>query len=227
LAALSDDAYARVSDQCETLPAALKDVLFLADASIDYAYFPQSGCLSLITVMGGGMAVEVGTVGWEGMAGISLLHGVTSVPTQCIVQVAGTIKRIASSTFLVELEDNKELSGLLHRYAQVWTNQVGRSGSCNAVHSIEERCARRLLLTRDRVDSDVLSLTHEFLAVMLGVRRSSVTLAAESLKQAGLIRYTRGKITVLDRLGLEAASCECYAAMRASYTQLLSNGDVT
>lgn len=221
LAGLSDDTYRRVAARCETVPARLHDVLYVADAPIDYVYFPQSGCLSFITVMANKLAVEVGTIGWEGMAGLPLLNGVTAASTKCIVQVDGTIKRIARDAFLTELNESEELSNLLHVYAQVWTNQMGRSGSCNAVHSIELRCARWLLQTHDRVASDVLQLTHEFLAIMLGVRRPSVTLAAASLRKAGLINYTRGKITVLDRAGLEAASCECYAAIHASYARQL------
>jgi CRP-like cAMP-binding protein len=221
LAALSDDAYRRIAARCETVPATLHDVLYVADAPIDYVYFPQSGCLSFITVMADTLGVEVGTIGWEGMAGLPLLNGITSASTKCIVQVAGTLKRIETEAFLTELNDSDELSRLLHVYAQVWTNQMGRSGSCNAVHAVELRCARWLLQTHDRVDSDVLPLTHEFLAIMLGVRRPSVSIAAASLRKAGLIEYTRGKITVLDRAGLEAASCECYAAIHASYTRQL------
>src|ERR1700728_2675078 len=203
LAALSADAYRRIAARCDTMPAALHDVLYEANAPIDYVYFPQSGCLSFITVMSDALAVEVGTIGWEGMAGLPLLNGITSAGTKCIVQVDGTIKRIATEAFLTELDESDELSRLLHVYAQVWTNQMGRSGSCNAVHAVELRCARWLLQTHDRVDSDVLPLTHEVLAIMLGVRRPSVSLAAASLRKAGLIEYTRGKITVLDRGGLE------------------------
>jgi CRP-like cAMP-binding protein len=225
LAALSADAYRRIAARCDTMPVALHDVLYEADAPIDYVYFPQSGCLSFITVMADALAVEVGTIGWEGMAGLPLLNGITSAATKCIVQVDGTIKRIATEAFLTELDESDELSRLLHVYAQVWTNQMGRSGSCNAVHAVELRCARWLLQTHDRVESDVLPLTHEFLAIMLGVRRPSVSLAAASLRKAGLIDYTRGKITILDRTGLEAASCECYAAIHESYTQHLPSPD--
>jgi hypothetical protein len=175
--------------------------------------------------MADALAVEVGTIGWEGMAGLPLLNGITSAATKCIIQVDGTIKRIATEAFLTELNESDELSKLLHVYAQVWTNQMGRSGSCNAVHAVELRCARWLLQTHDRVESDVLPLTHEFLAIMLGVRRPSVSLAAASLRKAGLIDYTRGKITILDRAGLEAASCECYAAIHESYARHLPTPD--
>jgi len=221
LAALSPDSFRRVSDVCETVPTVLRDVLIQPDAAIEYVYFPENGCLSMVTLMGDGSAVEVGTVGWEGMVGLSLLDGVDSVSTQCLVQMDGRAKRITRTDFETQVRENPEFARLLHRYAQVWTNQVARGSSCNGVHSVEERCARWLLITQDRVDSDVLPLTHEFLAIMLGVRRASVTLAAAGLQRAGLITYKRGKITVLDRKGLEDASCECYAAMRAIYTKLL------
>ena len=225
LAALSDDTYRRIAARCETIPVTLHDVLYAVDAPIDFVYFPQSGCLSFITVMADALAVEVGTIGWEGMAGLPLLNGITSAATTCIVQVDGTTKRIATEAFLTELHESEELSRLLHVYAQVWTNQMGRSGSCNAVHAVELRCARWLLQTHDRVESDVLPLTHEFLAIVERVRRPSVSLAAASLRKAGLIDYTRGRITILDRAGLEAASCECYAAIHESYTRHLPSPD--
>jgi CRP-like cAMP-binding protein len=223
LLALPDAAYARVEAHLEVIALPFKLVLFEADARIENVYFPQSGCLSMITIMGDGDAVEVGTVGLEGMVGVSFLHGVDSVPTQCIVQVAGVGKRMPRAAFLDEIRENTDLADVMHRYAQVWVNQVGRSASCNAAHTVEQRCARWLLMTHDRVLADMLPLTQEFLAVMLGVHRPSVTLAAGALADAGLIHYTRGRITVLDRSGLEAAACECYGAMQSSYDRLLSS----
>lgn len=220
LSELSDPAYARVLLIAESVTLRFKDVLSEPDEIIEFAHFPESGCLSIITVMGDGRQVEIGTVGRDGLTGMSIVNGVESVPTRCIVQIAGIGKRIARAAFAAELRKNQEFATLVHRYAQAWTDQIGRSGACNAVHSIEERCARWLLTTQDRLGSDVLPLTQEFLATMLGVRRPSVTLAAGSLQQAGLIHYTRGRITVLDRAGLEAASCECYRAIQVSYRGL-------
>ena len=221
LASLSDVAYRQVAARCEPVPMPFKDVIFRADEPIDYAYFPHRGCLSVITRMDDGTRVEVGTIGREGMVGLSLLHGVDSVPTDCIVQIEGTGMRMRRDAFEAELSENAELAHLIHRYAQVWTDQTARGGSCNGVHSVAERCARWLLLTHDRVESDLLPLTQEFLSVMLGVRRASVTLAVAGLRQAGLVDSKRGQITVLDRPGLEAASCECYAAMQSIYERLL------
>jgi CRP-like cAMP-binding protein len=220
LSELSDHAYARVMLIAEPVNLGFKDVLSEADEIIEFAHFPQSGCLSIITVMGDGHQVEIGTVGRDGFTGISFANGVESVPTRCIVQIPGIAKRIGREAFATELRENREFAELAHRYAQAWTDQIGRSGTCNAVHSVVERCALWLLMTQDRVGSEVLPLTQEFLATMLGVRRPSVTLAAGSLQQAGLIHYTRGRITVLDRSGLEAASCECYRAIHASYRRL-------
>lgn len=221
LAGLTDASYTRVAALCERVPVPHKAIVIHPDEPIAHAYFPQSGCLSMVTLMEDGNAVEVGTIGWEGMSGASLIHGVASVPTQCLAQVAGEAKRIPRDAFERELRENEEFRDVLHRYAQVWTDQVGRAGSCNGVHTVEERLARWLLMTHDRVDSDVVPLTQEFLAIMLAVRRASVTLAASSLQQAGLIEYRRGRISVVDREALETASCECYSAMRAMYAARL------
>src|SRR5258708_2348284 len=156
-----------------------------------------------------------------GMTGLSFLHGVDSMPAETFAQVSGMAKRIPRLAFKRELLANSELMAIMNRYAQFWMEQSSRSISCNGVHAIEARCARWLLVTHDRVESDVLLLTQEFLSVMLAVRRASVSVAAESLRKAGLISYSRGKITVLDRRRLEAASCDCYAAIQLSYDRLL------
>jgi CRP-like cAMP-binding protein len=220
LSELSDAAYARVSRITEPVTLRFKEILSEANQTIEFAHFPESGCLSVITMMDDGHQVEVGTVGREGLTGISYVHGVESVPTRCIVQIAGTAIRIRREAFVDELKRNEGFAQVVRRYSQAWADQIGQSGSCNAVHSIEERCARWLLMTQDRLEADVLPLTQEFLATMLGVRRPSVTLAAGTLQEAGLIHYTRGRIAVLDRAGLEAASCECYGAIHSSYQRL-------
>lgn len=221
LNALSDASYRRVADLSETVDAPRDFIVSKADGLIPYAYFPQSGCLSVISIIDGNTRVEVGTVGWEGMTGLSFLHGVDSVPTETFAQVPGVSKRIPRLAFKKELAGNPELLAIMNRYAQFWSEQTGRSISCNGVHMVEARCARWLLATHDRSGSDVLLLTQEFLSIMLAVRRASVSVAAESLRKAGLISYSRGRITVLNRCGLEAASCDCYAAIGASYDRLL------
>lgn len=221
LAALPKRAYARIIDQCEIIPLVTKDVVVQPDVPFAHAHFPRSGCLSIVSTMADGGKVEVGTIGWEGMSGISMLHAVRSVSTMCVVQVDGDAARLPVDAFSAELKNHNELRGVLQRYAQVWIETISRNSACNAVHSVDERLARWLLLTRDRVDDDLLPLTQEFLATMLGVRRASVTVAASALQHAGLIDYKYGKIVVLDRIGLEAASCECYALTRAIYGKLL------
>jgi CRP-like cAMP-binding protein len=221
LSSLSEASYCRVSDLCEMVDTPRDHIVSKSDGVIPYAYFPQSGCLSVISVVDDGIRVEVGTVGWEGMTGLSFLHGVDSMPTETVAQVPGMAKRIARLAFKRELLANPELTAIMNRYAQFWMEQSSRSISCNGVHPIEARCARWLLVTHDRVESDVFSLTQEFLSIMLAVRRASVSVAAESLRNAGLITYSRGKITVLDRVRLEAASCDCYAAIQSSYDRLL------
>jgi CRP-like cAMP-binding protein len=222
LASLPPDVHQRIVERCEAVPLAHKTTVSLPDAPIDYAYFPRAGCISVVSVMADGSNVEVGTIGWEGVCGISLLHGVASVPTMAMVQIPGSALRMPANEFTNALRDEESFRTVLSRYAQVWANVIGRGGSCNAVHSVEERCARWLLMTHDRLEGDLIPLTQEFLGIMLGVRRASVTLAAASLQQAGLINYKHGKIVVLDREGLEGAACECYEAIRRNYDRLPS-----
>jgi CRP-like cAMP-binding protein len=212
---------ARISRLFEPVTTHIDDILWRPDEELEHVYFPTSGCLSVISVVQKDLEVEVGTIGWEGMAGLSLLHRVTKDSTKCIAQIDGTVLRLTSASFAELISENAEFLRLVHRYAQFWSEQSARSIACNGVHSVTQRCARWLLMTQDRVGSTSLPLSHKFLAIMLGVRRASVSVAAKSLREAGLITYTRAKVTILDRAGLLAASCSCYAAIGASYTRLL------
>lgn len=221
LASLPASSFTQFDEWCETVPTPLSMVVSEAEKRIEYAYFPLSGCQSIVTMDDGKPQAEVGTVGWEGMSGLSLLHGVDTVPTRCFLQVAGFSKRILAVDFARQLSTNAPLLAVVHRYAQYWTEQSSVGIACNAVHSIEQRCARWLLHTHDRLVGDVMPLTQDFLAIMLAVRRASVSVAAESLQERALISYRRGRITVLDRRGLEAAACSCYEAIQASYRRLL------
>jgi CRP-like cAMP-binding protein len=225
LALLPPPAYERVMAIAETVELRRRAVVVEPLEPIKYAYFPLSGCLSVVTVMRNGNRVEVGTVGPDGMCGVSLLHGVDRVPTECIVQVPGTARRIATSALQAALGVHPGLRRVLLRYADAWVNQVSQGIACNALHPVENRLARWLLASHDSVAGDVLPLTQEFIAIMLGVRRATVTIAATALQNARLIDYLHGKITVINRAGLEQVSCECYRRNRAYYEILLGVGD--
>ena len=221
LSALGPTGFATVADSCQVIRTHVEATLWEPDRPIEHVYFPTSGCLSVISVLDDDVSVEVGTVGWEGMAGLSLLHGIDRVATKCIVQVSGSALRMSTAQFTLLLATNPSLLRLMHLYAQFWSEQSARSIACNGAHSVDQRCARWLLMTEDRVGEAKLPLSHKFLSIMLGVRRASVSVAAKSLQDAGLITYTRGKINVIDRPGLMAASCSCYAAISKSYSSLL------
>jgi CRP-like cAMP-binding protein len=221
LAALSPDDFALISLQLQQVPLALRTVLYEPGAIIEYVYFPTTGCVSMIHGTADG-SVEVGTIGLEGMVGIPVLLRADSEPTRALVQVEGEGFRIGSDAFRAVIAESAHMERIFLRYALALFNQVAQSVACNRLHSLEERCARWLLITHDRVDGDVFKLTQEFLSYMLGVHRPAVTLAAGILQGAGYIKYSRGTITVTDRRGLEGAACSCYQATRDDYA-LLAN----
>jgi CRP-like cAMP-binding protein len=168
-------------------------------------------------------AVEVGTVGFEGFTGLPLLLGDDCMPSRAFVQLTGASYRMRADTFQDALESNPSFVLLLKRHSLALFNQAAQSVACNRLHTLEARCARWLLMTHDRMRMESFFLTHEFLSYMLGVHRPAVTLAAGTLQRAGLIRYTRGHVTVLDRSGLESASCACYERTRANYNRLMGS----
>jgi len=221
LAALSRDDFALISARLEPVELALRTVLYEPGAEIAHVYFPTTGCVSMIHSTAEG-SVEVATIGLEGLVGIPVLLRGTSEPTQALVQVEGEAYRITSSDFRMVVAASEHLERAFLRYALALFNQVARSVACNRLHSLEERCARWLLITHDRVDGDQFKLTQEFLSYMLGVHRPAVTLAAGALQSAGFIKYSRGVITVTDRAGLEGASCSCYEGTRDDYALLAS-----
>jgi CRP-like cAMP-binding protein len=220
LASLSSDDFAQLCMELEHVQLHVRDVLYEPGAEIEYVYFPTSGCVSLVNIVGSG-TVEVGTVGFEGMVGMPLLLHGTSAPTRALVQVEGDGYRIATAAFLRIIALSDSTYRILLRFALALFNQVAQSVACNRLHSLEERCARWLLITHDRVEGDEFRLTQEFLSYMLGVHRPAVTLAAGVLQNAGYIHYSRGKIVITDRAGLESAACVCYEATRADYAQLI------
>jgi CRP-like cAMP-binding protein len=220
LSALPASEYGGLLEGAETLQLSLRAVLYEANAPITHAYFLDRGVASIIAPVGDGASVEVGTVGNEGFVGLPLLFAVDREPAKAFMQVADGGVRVTAAAFQRAVAESAPLRSLLLRYAQSYMSQVSQSSACNRAHSIEERCARWLLMTHDRVASDRFPLTHEFLSLMLGVRRAGVTVAAGMLQKAGFIDYSHGRITIIDRVGLEHASCLCYRIIRDSYDGL-------
>ena len=205
----------------EMLDMEVRHLVFEPDQPSQYVYFPLSGVVSVHTRMREGVAVEIATIGREGMVGLEIFLGGEQTPASAFCQVPGRAARIGADTFRQFVRHSEPLTMLLLRYTQATLTQVSQSAACNRVHSIEERCARWLLMTHDRVPGDRFELTQEFLAEMLGTRRASVSVAAGVLQRAGFIRYSRGRVEVVDRAGLESAACECYAVIAREYERLI------
>ena len=189
---------------------------------IRYAYFPQSGMISVVSVMEDGRSIEVGTIGREGIAGGMTLMDVDRVPYRYFTQLNGRAQRIEVSRLKEEAERSSELRTLILRYEAAFTTQSMQGAACNGLHTIHQRCCRWLLTARDRCDTDEILLTHEFLALMLGVHRASVSEVLGPLQQAGLISSNRGLITILNRQGIEDGSCECYGVIANQQRHLLN-----
>jgi CRP-like cAMP-binding protein len=215
LAALPGRNYQRLLSGLETVEFKFGEVLYEAGQKIRHVYFPANSLVSLLTVVDGRMALEVGMVGREGMVGLPLALGADVSPVRALVQGSGTALRMTSARFSKEIRKSPELQQGVHRYANALIAQVSQTAACNRFHVVVARLARWLLMTRDRVRSGEFRLTHEFLSHMLGVRRVGVTTAARALQARKLIDYTRGNITILDHKGLEAAACECYDLVNA------------
>ncbi|MEO7057631.1 MAG: Crp/Fnr family transcriptional regulator [Caldimonas sp.] len=200
----------------------LSQVLATPDDPVTHVYFPIESFVSLLTVVSGEVGLEVGMVGREGMLGAQLSLGVTAAPLHALVQGAGSAWRCEAPAFLEELERSAALRREIGLYVYVLMTQLATSAGCARYHEIQPRLARWLLMSQDRARSDTFSMTQEFMGFMLGVRRVGITAAAGALQRAGLIEYERGRLTVLDRSGLEAAACTCFATDRKSYAELLS-----
>jgi len=198
-----------------------RQVLYEPRSPIDHAYFPTRGVLSAIIVMEDGNSIEVATVGREGVVGLPVFLGPVTSSNQVIVQVAGSALRIKGDALKGEADRDGPLRRVLLGYQGAFLAQVGQGVACNGLHTVLQRCCRWLLMTQDRLQADVLPLTHEFLGIMLGVRRATVSEVLEPLQDDGLVRARRGKITVLDRPGLEAACCECYRTVNDEFGRLL------
>ena len=223
LAALPRAEYARLRPHLQVVHRPIHARLYAPDEPIAHVYFPLSGIASMVATMRDGATVEVGTTGNEGFVGLPALLGVASTPFLTLVQAAGDFARLPLAAFRAACGPATHLHGLLDRYAHALFTLAGQSGACNRLHTVGTRCARWLLLTHDRLGADTFPLTHEYLGQMLGVRRASVTLAAGGLARAGLLTYHRGIVTIRDRAGLEAASCECYGAIRDEFARQLAS----
>ncbi len=222
LAALSYRESTRLLRRLVLVPLGHGEVLYEAGEPIPSVYFPEGGLVSIIAPMGDGEIAETGLVGKEGMVGIPLFLGKERAPFRAVVQIPAEARRMEAAAFKAEVRRDTPLTRLLTRYLAVFLTHVGQSAACNSHHSVEKRCCRWLLLARDRLGRDEFPLTHEFLAAMLGVRRTSVTEVAGALQRRGLIRYSRGRLTILDPTGLEAASCPCYRVIKAEFDAWLS-----
>lgn len=221
LASLSGADYELLRPHLVAVTLPYKCSLYEADRPIEYVNFIESGVGSLVNTMKNGDASEVGTIGNEGMVGVPIVLGDTRAPNNVYMQVAGAGMRMKAKPFLEAMEKSSTMRmGVLH-YVNSFFNQVAQSAACNTFHDLEQRCCRWLLMTRDRMQSNEFPLTQEFLAMMLGVRRSGVTKAAGALKKAGLIRYAYGHVTILDPKELENRSCECYGITKREFDRLL------
>ena len=221
LSALPPHEYARLRPYLEPVHFEQRQMLFEQEGPVSHAYFPETMVVSLVSRLRGGATVEVGTAGCEGMAGLPLFLGDDSSSIRAFAQIPGMAVRMEAEAFIRLASAPGAFHQMLLRYTQAFLTQVAQTGACNAAHLVEERCARWLLMTHDRVFGDRFPLTHEFLAFMLGVRRAGVTVAMGRLQEIGLIDYTRGRVTIVDRTGLEIASCECYRVVRAHFDRLL------
>jgi CRP-like cAMP-binding protein len=227
LQALPSEARQRFLAQLTPVTMPVKKVLFEPGKVITDVYFPVSGVISLVTPLEDGNIVEVATIGNEGIVGVPLRDG-GSLAVRAISQVAGTSLRMNAVAFLGELAREKLVRDVVQSYTQALFSQIAQAAACNRMHSNEERLSRWLLMSHDRVGRDVFDITHEFLGQMLGSRRATVTLSMGVLQAAGLIRYHRGRVTILDRQELEAVSCECYAVIQTAFERIMGdspNGD--
>jgi CRP-like cAMP-binding protein len=221
LAVLPPSEWQRWLPQLEAVDLPLGRVLYESGATQTHVYFPTSAIVSLLYVMEDGASAEIAVVGREGLVGVSLFMGGESTPSRAVVQSAGVGWRMRAAVLKQEFERSGPVLNLLLRYTQALITQMAQTAVCNRHHSLDQQLCRWLLLSLDRLQGSELVMTQELIANMLGVRREGVTEAALNLQRDGLIRYARGRITALDRTGLESRSCECYAVVKQEYDRLL------
>lgn len=223
LAALSQEEYERLAPHLQETPLSIGTILYDFDEPITHVYFPNNDTLgSLLTSTEHGPAIEIGVTGSEGLLGFSVLMGLDVTPHQVLIQVPGTALKIKSSVLRREFKGGGRLHDSVLRFTHALFTQASQTALCNRLHSVEERLARWLLTVHDRIETDQFPLTHDFMARMLGANRATVSLTAATIQQAGYIRYTRGKLTILNREGLEDTSCDCYRIVKKRYEDILN-----
>lgn len=222
LAALTGVGFERLRRDLEPIALPLAEPVYESGVQMKHLVFPTSGIVSLLQVMENGASAEIAVVGNEGVVGIAMFMGGESTPSRAIVQSAGHAERLPAEALQSEFRRGGELHMLLLRYTQALITQMAQTAVCNRHHSIEQQLCRWLLMSLDRLPSNELVMTQELMANMLGVRREGVTEAAGRLQERGLIRYSRGRVTMLDRAGVEKCVCECYAVVKREYHRLLT-----
>jgi CRP-like cAMP-binding protein len=222
LASLPPEFGRELAPEMEKIRLELKQSVYEPLQPIEHVYFPTDGVISMLADVEEEPSVEVATVGKEGMVGLPLFLGATVTPGRSFSQIPGAAYRMTAAAFQRAIASDGPLTRRLHRYTQALMIQISQGTACNRIHSIEQRCARWLLLTRDRVGADEFLLTQEFLGQMLGVRRATVSEVAGRMQEAGFITYSRGVIRICNREGLESVSCRCYAVIRDEYERMLA-----
>jgi CRP-like cAMP-binding protein len=225
LGALPELVYHQLLPELHFVPLPVAEVLFEPGQRIEALYFPLDGVVSLVTPLEDGAIVEVATIGNEGIVGVPLAGGDAPSTVRAISQVEGASLRIAAHAFTAAVGSHDSFDTLVQSYEQALFSQIAQAAACNRLHSNEERLSRWLLMSHDRVGRDEFAITQEFLAQMLGSRRATVTLSAGILQRAGLIRYRRGHMSIVDREGLEGASCECYRIIKKTLDRVLGAPD--
>jgi CRP-like cAMP-binding protein len=223
LSLLPDDEYERLRPHLSHVIFDYRKSLYEASRPIDHVYFPIDGVASLVITIANGASAEVGTIGSEGLVGLPICLGDRNAPSSVYVQVPGTALSMDARLFRGKLDRSPALNLIMLRYAHAFFNQVAQSAACAHLHKVEQRCCRWLLMTRDRMPSRDFLLTHEFLGMMLGVRRTTVTDVMGALQKAGLVRYRRGHVTILDHEALRQRACECYEISKLEFDRLLGD----
>jgi CRP-like cAMP-binding protein len=216
---LPGEEYRRLLPHLESVPLPFMEVLYEGGETIKHVYFPDDGLISLLVVLDDKTVREIGVIGSEGMLGTAVALGVKTSPIRALIQLPGSAMRMKAGALREELKRDGALPNVLRRYAHALFTQVSRSAACVSSHAVDKRLSRWLLMTHDHAPGDEFEMKHEFMAMMIGATRSVVTRAAGRLQQEEMIRYTRGRVTVLDRSRLEATACECYEVVKAEYAR--------